>query len=392
MTLKKVEQRNVVLFTLVHGPCAARSIQLYCQDCSIDYHHNYTVFEGMRIYYDKQLETIQVTDHVFMEKSVVELFKTAMDVSWTSATNCARLYNMCLLRGKQTPDGYHAKFKITGDHVWDAFVITALLKDSKYHMHSLTVPQTATHKVSVIVVDGVTVGHPCCSVCNCHIPLSNNHHQFCPTHSSNDSNCSIIGCDLPVISGHRTCLTPAHQHVEKTYQLHGQLRFQLQECLTRSRVAHPNDATHNEQLMVAPCGMMIARQTFFGAEGVVTVKDFIKNIYAGPNAMKPDHIFFDNNCTLSKMVKDDPFFEEIGLLVDVFHFNCKHSQSDTYCQENCNPADYPELLGDNGKGWHFNSSIAEQTNGWFGGYHSICHEMLAHKFNFFCDELILRRN
>jgi len=64
------------------------------------------------------------------------------------------------------------------------------------------------------------------------------------------------------------------------------------------------------------------------------------------------------------MVKDDPFFEDIGLSVDVFHFNCKHSQSDTYCQQNCNPADYPELLGDNGKGWRFNSSIAEQTNVW----------------------------
>jgi hypothetical protein len=34
----------------------------------------------------------------------------------------------------------------------------------------------ATHKVSVVIVDGVTVGHPCCSVCNCHILLLNNHH------------------------------------------------------------------------------------------------------------------------------------------------------------------------------------------------------------------------
>ncbi|KAG2108176.1 uncharacterized protein F5147DRAFT_773759 [Suillus discolor] len=136
MTLKKAEQRNVVLFTLAHGPCAVRSVQLYCQDCNIDYCHNYTVFEGMQTYYDEQPETIQVTDHVFMEKSVAELFKTAMDVSWTSATNCARLYNMCLSQGKQTPEGYHVKFEITGDHVWDAFILTALLEDSKHRMHS----------------------------------------------------------------------------------------------------------------------------------------------------------------------------------------------------------------------------------------------------------------
>ncbi|KAG2120003.1 hypothetical protein BD769DRAFT_1672044 [Suillus cothurnatus] len=414
MTLKKAEQRNVVLFTLAHGPCAARSVQLYCQDCNIDYRHNYTVFEGMRTYYDEQPETIQVTDHVFMEKGVVELFKTAMDVSWTSATNCARLYNMCLSQGKQTPEGYHIKFEITGDHVWDAFVITALLKDSKHRMHSLTVPQTGDQRdrftkammdrncrIRLYGYEDVCRHH-----CNrCTRMYAND--QGVTTHKSathavrNDGNCSIVGCDLPVVSGRRTCLTPAHQHVEKTYQLRGQSRFQLQERLARSRVAHPNDAvsqdveiltlhppeaeeeyelnetgtlalpvvdssgdptpeqptrrrlkamfgrrrTHNEQLMVAPCGMIIARQTFFGAEGVASVKDFIKNVYAGADAIKPNHIFFDNNCTLSKMVKDDPFFEDIGLSVDVFHFNCKHSQSDTYCQQNCNPADYPELLG-----------------------------------------------
>jgi hypothetical protein len=37
-------------------------------------------------------------------------------------------------------------------------------------------------------------------------------------------------------------LTPAHQHVEKTYELRGQSRFQLQERLACARVAHPNDA------------------------------------------------------------------------------------------------------------------------------------------------------
>jgi len=53
---------------------------------------------------------------------------------------------MCLSQGKQTPEGYHIKFEITGDHVWDAFVITVLLKDSKHRMHSLTVPQTGDQR------------------------------------------------------------------------------------------------------------------------------------------------------------------------------------------------------------------------------------------------------
>jgi hypothetical protein len=106
----------------------------------------------------------------------------------------------------------------------------------------------------------------------------------------------------------------------------------------------------------------------------------------------PNHIFFDNNCSMKRVVKDDPAFANIGLPVDVFHFKCKHAESDTFCQENCNPVLFPELLGEDGKGWYFNSSIAEQTNVWFGGFHSICREMLPDRYDFFLDEIILQRN
>ena len=108
--------------------------------------------------------------------------------------------------------------------------------------------------------------------------------------------------------------------------------------------------------------------------------------------IKPDHIFFDNNCTLAKMVKDDPFFKNIGLTVDMFHFKSKHSETDTFCQEHCNPAAYPELISEDNSGWYFNSSIAEQTNVWLGGYYAICREMLVDKYTFFLDKMILRRN
>lgn len=42
--------------------------------------------------------------------------------------------------------------------------------------------------------------------------------------------------------------------------------------------------------------------------------------------------------------------------------------------------------------WFFNTSIAEQTNAWLGGYHSMCREMLPAKFDFFLDEMIRLRN
>jgi hypothetical protein len=106
----------------------------------------------------------------------------------------------------------------------------------------------------------------------------------------------------------------------------------------------------------------------------------------------PDHIFFDNNCTLAKMVKDNPFFCDIGLTIDTFHFKCKHLQTDIFCQTHCNPAAYPELISEDGKGWFFNSLITKQTNVWLGGYHAICREMLVDKYNFFLDEMVLHKN
>lgn len=117
----------------------------------------------------------------------------------------------------------------------------------------------------------------------------------------------------------------------------------------------------------------------------------IKRTFRMPGTM-PQHIFFDNNCSLGKIVKDDPAFKDVGLTVDVFHFKSKHTVNDVFCQTYCNPVAYPELKGEGNKQWYFNSSIAEQTNVWLGGYHAICREMLVDKYNFFLDEMILRRN
>jgi len=63
-----------------------------------------------------------------------------------------------------------------------------------------------------------------------------------------------------------------------------------------------------------------------------------------------------------------------------------------FCQSNCNPAIYTELHGEDGKAWYFNSSIAEQTNVWLGGFHSILREMKVDRYNFFLDQMILLRN
>lgn len=105
------------------------------------------------------------------------------------------------------------------------------------------------------------------------------------------------------------------------------------------------------------------------------------------------HIFFDNNCGMKQHIEaqQDAFFAKIGLPVDVFHFKCKHKETDSFCREFCDPSTFPELRGPDGS-WYFNSSVCEQTNVWLAGYHAMAREMTKEKFNVFFDELIMRRN
>ncbi|EPQ56063.1 hypothetical protein GLOTRDRAFT_41055, partial [Gloeophyllum trabeum ATCC 11539] len=69
----------------------------------------------------------------------------------------------------------------------------------------------------------------------------------------------------------------------------------------------------------------------------------------------------------------------------------KHKTTDHACQMFCNPASFSGLVDQNGN-WVFNTSIAEQTNVWFGAFQSIVREMEVVRYNFFLDEMVKRRN
>jgi len=132
--------------------------------------------------------------------------------------------------------------------------------------------------------------------------------------------CSIIGCSSPAILGRKSCGHIDHQRIEDLHNECGQSRFQLKERYEHSQLTHPNDAvgeqvtsiseiiddgeeeefesgregpvpvtpnstalkphiraqfgqcqTHNEQLFVAPCGIIVARETFYHAEALYSV-------------------------------------------------------------------------------------------------------------------------
>lgn len=107
----------------------------------------------------------------------------------------------------------------------------------------------------------------------------------------------------------------------------------------------------------------------------------------------PTYLFYDNNCQLLKHVRvvGDTRLSHIGMPVDVFHALTKHKDSDTFCQENCNPAGFPELSKPDGS-WIFNSSAAEQTNVWIGRFTPIVKEMNSVRYCFFLDEAITDHN
>ena len=83
MMLKKCEVRKAALFT-VGGAHPVHSLHLKCEhtflhyfmiiyfgltlvltttECDINYHHNFRVFNGQRIYYDSLPDIIQVGEH-----------------------------------------------------------------------------------------------------------------------------------------------------------------------------------------------------------------------------------------------------------------------------------------------------------------------------------------
>jgi hypothetical protein len=64
---------------------------------------------------------------------------------------------------------------------------------------------------------------------------------------------------------------------------------------------------------------------------------------------------------------------------------------DEFCQLHCNPSQWDFLSDGKGK-WIFNSSVAEQTNAWIGGYHSMFCGMKNTKYGFFLDEMIKHQN
>ncbi|KAJ7645671.1 hypothetical protein DFH06DRAFT_998481, partial [Mycena polygramma] len=165
------------------------------------------------------------------------------------------------------------------------------------------------------VHDGVTVRHVCCSVHDCQQALPTQRDHFCETHSYLMKQCCIQGCVEPAHPGFRTCTIDSHRAFQIAADEKNAAMFQMRSRLSRAAIpdvplagaaipdaslagsstSQPNvpstsapstsepaaprvkgkltrSWTHNEQLFVRCCGIIISRATFFGSEGISGVK------------------------------------------------------------------------------------------------------------------------
>ncbi|KAK7034782.1 hypothetical protein VNI00_012189 [Paramarasmius palmivorus] len=294
--------------------------------------------------------------------------------------------------------------------------------------------------LSLSVMVSVTLGSgAACGVPKCEEVLENRRDFFCQKHASLKKECRIVGCSNPVRPGYRTCQIPRHVEAEeKVRRVDGQAAFVLKrryETWTHSgesqeggsedqvgeeidtaspefrravggvgvhgeagvREDDPEGAihglffrrmTHNEQAIIAPCGVFIARRTFNHHEAFSLVAQFFYETFVGRRV--PNHFVYDTNCILSKYVRNEsrPELKE-------FFKNVAQGNRHEYCNLNCNPYAFPELMArdeDNKLQWYFNTSIAEQKNAWIGGYMPMCREMSAVFYEFFLNIMIMLHN
>ncbi|KAF8576463.1 hypothetical protein K439DRAFT_1664598 [Ramaria rubella] len=271
-----------------------------------------------------------------------------------------------------------------------------------------------------VVTDGIAMGHPCCVVHDCKEPLPTNKYRYCNTHTDLSDQCAVSNCHSDRDPGFRTCTVRAHCDAEEQYEDRGKAMFQLKSrladiygepqptydeedsdddggpqgnCVIPPSLCDDKPAGGHRRLCVASCGVILGRATFYGAEGLHSVRVFWKLVFPNRRCL-PSIMWFDNNCGMAAMLQasGDTYFDEVALPVDVFHFKSKHKQSDGYCGWNCNPAHWPELMDKTTGKWLFNSSAAKQANHWLGGFRAMTRLMRADRYNFLLDEIVMCRN
>ena len=113
----------------------------------MNYHHNYNVHEGNHTYYNKASDILQIGEHQFAKTRLINQWINVMLLAWTSATNCAHIYNLTFHNSTlHLQDKWQFNLEVTSDQVYDGFTLLSLLEDCGSRGATLTVPHTGLAK------------------------------------------------------------------------------------------------------------------------------------------------------------------------------------------------------------------------------------------------------
>lgn len=142
--------------------------------------------------------------------------------------------------------------------------------------------------LNAVVTDGVTLGHKCCFIQDCHVPLALMTDRYCPQHDHLKDQCAVHLCTSKALVGSLACAQPEHLKLVELEQKRCNTKRKREQDKRSSRAGEVPDRshdttpaaptknkartshrwTHNEQLVVRPCGVIISRATFYGSESV----------------------------------------------------------------------------------------------------------------------------
>ncbi|KAF9538119.1 hypothetical protein CPC08DRAFT_808246 [Agrocybe pediades] len=150
---------QVTVFTQDFGPVPGISTSMFCRGCGTRYYPNYFVNSQIstRAYYretpSNQFEYLHVAEHVFVDRRTCNLFSTMMLAAWTSASNCAKIYNEGIALedlGHSLPAAYTKKFELDTETVWNGVLLHWLLDDAFEREEHLELAHNASSQAKAL--------------------------------------------------------------------------------------------------------------------------------------------------------------------------------------------------------------------------------------------------
>ena len=283
--------------------------------------------------------------------------------------------------------------------------------------------------VTMVVVDGIVMGHARCAYNDCANDLQNARGgMYCAFHENLYGGlCHVSDCLNTKVQGTQAC--QQHQSAWQRYLMNhrqqalGGYRRALRqpdETWPWMSQSNNNSQPHDEdqggqrirnyftpprfycvETICAPCGVVVAWAKFAKSESPANIMSFLEKVYPTADS-RPDYVCIDKACLVLRSClvngKWDEWKHTTRFIVDTYHYS-NHRTTDQLCRNQCNPAPMngssPNLViagrTSNGQQYYkhaFNTQACEQLNAWLGGFEQILKRMTAGNFNWFLHTML----